>query len=64
MNPAEVEAVQALKETRPKTVREVRALVSLLGYYRLFIADFSRIARPLSELLSNPKTEKKQTKKG
>lgn len=42
----------------------MRSLVSFLGYYKSFIADFSRIAKPLYELLCHPKTEKKQTKEG
>lgn len=45
MNLTEVEAVQALKKRTAKTVREVRSLVS----FRSFIADFSRIAKPLYE---------------
>lgn len=64
MNPKEVEAVQALKKMKPKTVRDVRSLVSFLSYYRSFIADFSRVAKPLYELLSCPKTERQQIKKG
>lgn len=62
MNPKEVQTVQLLKKAKRKTVREVRSLVSFLGYYRSFIADFSRIAPPHYELLS--KTEKKSMKKG
>lgn len=54
MNPTEIKAIQALKKRKPKTIREVRFLVSFLGYYRSFI--------PLYDLLSYPKTEKKQKK--
>ena len=49
-----VKAVLALKETNPKTVGNVRKLLGLLGYYRKYIQDFSRIAQPLFELLKAP----------
>lgn len=64
MNPKEVEAVQALKRERPSTVREVRKLMGFLSYYRSYIQDFSRIAKPLYELLAKPKSELKQSQKG
>uniref|UniRef100_A0A8C1WAH7 Gypsy retrotransposon integrase-like protein 1 n=1 Tax=Cyprinus carpio TaxID=7962 RepID=A0A8C1WAH7_CYPCA len=54
MNPKEKEAVQALKWRTPSTVREVRKLMGFLGYYRSYIADFARIAKPLYELLTKP----------
>ena len=47
-------AVLALKETNPKTVGDVRKLLGLLGYYRKYIQDFSRIAQPLFKLLKAP----------
>lgn len=55
MNPKEVEAEQALKHERPSTVREVRKLMGFISYYRPYIQDFSRIAKPLYELLAKPK---------
>ncbi|KAI4885982.1 hypothetical protein NFI96_028798, partial [Prochilodus magdalenae] len=63
MNPKEIEAVQALKHETPTTVREVRKLMGFLSYYRSYIADFSRTAKPLYELLAKPKSEIKQTQK-
>lgn len=63
MNPKEVEAVQELKHVSPTTVREVRKLMGLLSYYRTYIPDFSRVARPLYELLAKPKSELKQSQK-
>ena len=36
----------------PKTVREVRAFLGHAGFYRRFIKDFSKIARPLCDLLA------------
>jgi len=54
VDPSNVKAVLALKETNPKTVVDVRNLLGLLGYYRKYIQDFSRIAHPLFELLKTP----------
>jgi hypothetical protein len=35
----------------PTTVRQIRSFLGLAGYYRWFIPDFSRIAKPMTELL-------------
>lgn len=51
MDPADTLAVRALKEKRPKTVGECRAVMGLLSYYRQYIRNFSRIAGPLYALL-------------
>ena len=36
----------------PKNVEEIRSFLGLVGFYRSFIKDFSRIAAPLNRLLS------------
>ncbi|XXG80026.1 hypothetical protein AAC387_Pa09g0980 [Persea americana] len=36
----------------PKTVREVRSFLGHAGFYRRFIKDFSKISKPLCDLLS------------
>ncbi|XP_070819607.1 uncharacterized protein [Chaetodon trifascialis] len=36
----------------PGTVRQVRAFLGFVGYYRRFIRGFSKIAKPLNELLA------------
>lgn len=54
MDPADTIAVRALKEKRPLTIGEVRAIMGLLSYYRQYIRDFSHIAGPLYNLLKAP----------
>lgn len=54
IDPKDLEAVLQMKERKPRNVGEVRALLGFLGYYRSFIQDFSRIARPLFKLQEHP----------
>ena len=35
----------------PKNVSEIRSFLGLAGYYRRFIKDFSKIAKPMTKLL-------------
>ena len=46
---------------RPQTPEEVRRFLGFCGYYRRFVKDFSKIARPLNDLMPAP--NKKKSKK-
>jgi hypothetical protein len=39
----------------PATVSEIRSFLGLVGYYRRFIKDFSKIAKPMMKLLEKNK---------
>jgi hypothetical protein len=49
VDPSKVQEVMDWKP--PKSVHQIRSFMGLVGYYRRFIPDFSRIAKPMTELL-------------
>ena len=40
------------KREAPTTVGEIRSFLGLAGYYRRFIENFSKIAKPMTKLLN------------
>jgi hypothetical protein len=49
VDPSKVQEVMDWKP--PKSIHQIRSFLGLAGYYRRFIPDFSRIAKPMTELL-------------
>ncbi|GJT88311.1 putative reverse transcriptase domain-containing protein [Tanacetum coccineum] len=54
VDPSKIEAVKNWKA--PRTPSEVRSFLGLAGYYRRFIKNFSKIAKPLTVLTQKSKT--------
>ena len=44
----------------PQNIKDVRSFLGFMGYYRRFIQNFARIARPLNDLLIGHGTFKKK----
>ena len=58
----EVEKVdRVLSWPQPKNMKDVRKFLGLANYYRRFIKDFARVARPINVLMR--KNEKWQWEK-
>ena len=51
IDPKDLEAVRVLRDKTPATIGDLRRVLGFLSYYRAYIQDFSRIAKPLYELL-------------
>ena len=60
-NPKKVEAVT--KWPTPKTVYDVRSFLGFVGYYRRFIKDFSKISKPIREVITGLENQSKRTTK-
>ena len=58
-NPKTVEAVT--KWPTPKTVCDVRSFLGFVGYYRRFIKDFSKISKPIGEVITGLENQSKKT---
>ena len=51
VDPKDLDAVRVLRDKTPNTIGDLRRILGFLSYYRAYIQDFSRIAKPLYELL-------------
>ena len=60
-NPKKVEAVT--KWPTPQTVYDVRSFLGFVGYYRRFIKNFSKIAKPIREVITGLENQPKRTAK-
>ena len=49
VDPTKVQEVMDWKA--PTSVHQIRSFLDLAGYYHRFIPDFSKIAKPMTELL-------------
>jgi hypothetical protein len=54
VDPSKVKDV--LSWNTPKNVLDIRSFLDLAGYYRRFIEGFSKISKPMTELLEKGKT--------
>ena len=67
MDSSDKDAVLALKDKIPTNIGELRQLLGFLGFFRKYVPDFSRRAKPLYDLLKvsdiPPEKGKKKGKK-
>jgi hypothetical protein len=54
VDPSKVKDV--LSWNTPQNILDIRSVLGLVGYYRRFIEGFSKISKPMTELLENSKT--------
>ncbi|KAI3351083.1 hypothetical protein L3Q82_005600 [Scortum barcoo] len=47
VDPSDIAAVQALRERTPNTAGDVRKLLGFLSYYRAYVQDFAKVAKPI-----------------
>ena len=60
-NPKKIEAVS--KWPTPKTVYDIRSFLGFVGYYRRFIKNFSRITKPIREVITGLENQSKRIAK-
>jgi hypothetical protein len=53
VDPSKIQDVWSLDT--PKSVSDICSFLGLAGYYRRFIEGFSKITKPMAELLGNDK---------
>ena len=60
-NPKKIEAVA--KWPTPKTVYDIRSFLGFVGYYKRFIKNFSKITKPIREVITGLENQSKRTAK-
>ena len=60
-DPDKVEKVKTWP--RPRNPEEVRKFIGFVGYYRKFVHNFAKIARPLTDLMPSPNSKRKSKTK-
>ena len=60
-NPKKIEAVS--KWPIPRTVYDVRSFLGFVGYYRRFIKNFSKITKPIREVITGLENQSKRAAK-
>ena len=60
-NPKKIEAVS--KWPTPRAVYDVRSFLAFVGYYRRFIKNFSRITKPIREVITGLENQSKRAAK-
>ncbi len=56
IRPVEAKVTAILQYPAPKTKRELRRFLGMVGYYRAFCKNFASVVSPLTDLLSSSKT--------
>jgi hypothetical protein len=59
MDPQRVQTIKEWKAYPPKTYRDIQVLLGFCNFYRRFIRDYARLARPLTMLLKGSKNGRK-----
>ena len=61
MDTSNLTAIYQLRDSKPTTVGDVRRIIGFLNYYRKYIQNFSKIAKPLFELLQKHPLQERNT---
>ena len=62
LDPNNIKAVKDLVRQRPKTLGDVRRLLGMIGYFRKYIPNFSKVAEPLYVLLKKTDDQSNSSK--
>ena len=60
-DPSKIDAVTSWET--PKNAEDIRKFLGFTGYYRRFVKDYSKIAKPLNDLLGEPKRKRGRANK-